>query len=132
MPPLLSWHSIASAVAVMSPQVHTENTVQNPLLALVPDRKQLEHERLQRVAARERQHSRRKRSRSASYDSSASIDTQEQSIKQARLTAPSQRYTPVSSADRFWNGAVKVRLFACVTPRPPTIDIHARLVQEHG
>lgn len=110
----------------MSPEAHAENAVQNPLLALVPDRKQLEHERLQRVAARERQHSKRKRSRSAS------VDTEEQSTKQARITAPSQRYTPVSSADRFWNGAIKVRPFACVTPRPPTIDTHARLVQEHG
>lgn len=116
----------------MPPEAHAENAVQNPLLALVPDRKQLEHERLQRVAARERQHSKRKRSRSASYDASASVDTEEQSTKQARITAPSQRYTPVSSADRFWNGAIKVRPFACVTPRPPTIDTHARLVQEHG
>mgnify|MGYP001508334472 FL=1 len=79
----------------MSPEAHAENAVQNPLLALVPDRKQLEHERLQRVAARERQHSKRKRSRSASYDASASVDTEEQFTKQARITAPSQRYTPV-------------------------------------
>lgn len=124
--------SIVSAVVVMSPEAHTHDAVQNPLLTLVPNRKQLEQERLQRIAARERQQSTNKRSRSVSFDESTSIDTERPPMKQAKFTVHSQRYTPVSPSDRFWNGAIKVRPSVIVTHSPLTIDTHERLVQEHG
>lgn len=116
----------------MSSKAHVHDAVQNPLLTLVPNRKQLEQERLQRIAARERQQSTNKRSRPASFDASTSTNPEQPPVKLGRFTLHSLRYTPVSPTDRFWHGAVKVRPSAYITLRPLTIDTHAHLVQEHG
>lgn len=72
------------------------------LLQLVPDRKQLERERLARAAARERSHNTKKRARSVSPDA--------QSKMPARAAPPKpSRYTPPEPQERFWTGTIKVR-----------------------
>lgn len=86
--------------------VQETDTVQNSLLALVPDRKQLEQERLRRAAARERQTSTRKRPRSAS--SEREHDTLPSEPLHKYRMSESQRYVPIEAKDRFWHGAIKV------------------------
>lgn len=94
---------------------HQHEIVPNTLLALVPDRKQLEHARLQRVAARRRACSTTKRPRfDCKHDntlaSNMSYEAQDENFlpRKRFATEPTQRYVPVTPNDRFWSGAIKV------------------------
>lgn len=107
------------------------------LLSLVPDRAQLEQERLRRAAQRERATNPRKRERPTSPDSPVtpavkvplragaplssasapssgekhSSDVTVPAPVRAALQDSDMRFAPISSSDRFWRGAIKVRAF---------------------
>ena len=75
------------------------------LLRLVPDRQQLERERLARAAARERARNPKKRTRSVSPDAPSKAPSR------APPPPASSRYTPPEPQERFWTGTIKVRIF---------------------
>lgn len=80
------------------------------LLALIPDRAQLEKERLARVAARERRTNTQKRARSTSPTAPDEVPPR----AKASAHAIHPRYIPISPEDRFWKGALKVRILPCL------------------
>ncbi|WFD25975.1 hypothetical protein MNAN1_000948 [Malassezia nana] len=70
------------------------------LLQLVPDRQQLERERLARAAARDRSRNTKKRARSPSPTASSKWP-------ERASIATSSRYTPPQPDERFWTGTIK-------------------------
>lgn len=106
------------------------------LLQLVPDRQQLERERLARAAARERACNTKKRTRSVSPDAPCKAmpgrsapAPAHYSHGSAHTMSNASRYTPPEPMERFWTGAIKVRL---TYSRPGHLQpLRARLSRRH-